>query len=154
MKLFHAMSWFAGLASLSLAACGDMATLPVSAGSGLHPTLPPPVQALIPTVNIAPATGWPAGTKPTSAPSTGVAAFADGLDHPRWLYVLPNGDVMVAETNAPPKPDGGLPVDVLTGFLDEKGNARGRPVGVALDKYGALLVADDVGNVIWRVTGQ
>ena len=45
------------------------------------------------------------------------------------------------------------PVDVLTGFVDEDGEAHGRPVGVAIDKRGALLVADDVGNVIWRVTG-
>jgi hypothetical protein len=46
----------------------------------------------------------------------------------------------------------GKPEDVLTGFLDTDGNARGRPVGVAIDKAGALLVADDVGNTIWRVT--
>ncbi|RZI92592.1 MAG: sorbosone dehydrogenase family protein, partial [Rubrivivax sp.] len=45
----------------------------------------------------------------------------------------------------------GLPVDVLTGFLDAQGQARGRPVGVAIDARGALLVADDVGNVVWRV---
>ena len=48
----------------------------------------------------------------------------------------------------------GPPIDVLTGFLDDKGNALGRPVGVAIDGKGALLVADDVGNVIWRVRGQ
>jgi glucose/arabinose dehydrogenase len=58
-------------------------------------------------VNIAPAIGWPAGAKPTAAAGTQVAAFAENLDHPRWLYVLPNGDVLVAETNAPPKPDDG-----------------------------------------------
>jgi glucose/arabinose dehydrogenase len=58
-------------------------------------------------VNIAPAIGWPAGAKPTPAAGTQVAAFAENLDHPRWLYVLPNGDVLVAETNAPPKPDDG-----------------------------------------------
>ena len=46
----------------------------------------------------------------------------------------------------------GRPVDVLTGFIDQDGNAQGRPVGVAIDKSGALLVADDVGNTIWRVT--
>jgi len=46
----------------------------------------------------------------------------------------------------------GPPLDVLTGFVDAEGNARGRPVGVAVDKRGALLVADDVGNVIWRVS--
>ncbi|PTT06114.1 sorbosone dehydrogenase family protein, partial [Pseudomonas sp. HMWF006] len=64
-----------------------------------------PNKTLIPTVNIAPAVGWPTGGKPTAAAGTQVAAFAEGLDHPRWLYVLPNGDVLVAETNAPPKPD-------------------------------------------------
>ena len=46
----------------------------------------------------------------------------------------------------------GSPVDVLTGFVDDDGYARGRPVGVAIDKTGALLVADDVGNTVWRVT--
>jgi glucose/arabinose dehydrogenase len=46
----------------------------------------------------------------------------------------------------------GAAIDVLTGFVDDDGNARGRPVGVAIDRRGALLVADDVGNVIWRVT--
>lgn len=51
-------------------------------------------------------------------------------------------------------PTGALPVKVLTGFLDDDGHARGRPVGLAIDKRGALLVADDVGNVIWRVTNS
>jgi len=49
------------------------------------------------------------------------------------------------------QPSAARPVEVLTGFLDDEGNARGRPVGVALDKGGALLVADDVGNTVWRV---
>jgi len=48
----------------------------------------------------------------------------------------------------------GEPVDVLTGFVNAQGDAYGRPVGVALDRHGALLVADDVGNVVWRVTSQ
>ena len=152
--------------------------------------------------------------------------FATGLLHPRWLYTLPNGDVLVAESDAPqphdkgsglfgwvrkqvmrragagvPSPDrivllrdaqgtgaaqmqtvflshlhspfgvalighylyvadtdallrfssAGLPEDFLTGFLTPDGRALGRPVGVALDKSGALLVADDVGNAVWRV---
>jgi glucose/arabinose dehydrogenase len=46
----------------------------------------------------------------------------------------------------------GPPTDILTGFLDDAGHAQGRPVGVALDRTGALLVADDVGNHVWRVT--
>jgi glucose/arabinose dehydrogenase len=88
-----------------LAACGESSSLQVSDGTGPSPKLPEPNNTLIPTVNIAPAVGWPAGGKPTAAAGTQVAAFAEGLDHPRWLYVLPNGDVLVAETNAPPKPD-------------------------------------------------
>jgi glucose/arabinose dehydrogenase len=88
-----------------LAACGESSSLQVSDGTGPSPKLPEPNKTLIPTVNIAPAVGWPAGGKPTAAAGTQVAAFAEGLDHPRWLYVLPNGDVLVAETNAPPKPE-------------------------------------------------
>jgi len=88
-----------------LAACGESSSLQVSDGTGPSPKLPEPNKTLIPTVNIAPAVGWPEGGKPTAAAGTQVAAFAEGLDHPRWLYVLPNGDVLVAETNAPPKPD-------------------------------------------------
>lgn len=93
------------LATLSLGACGEMATLPIAAGTGPQPTLPAPQQTLIPTVNIAPAIGWPAGATPQAAAGTRVAAFARDLDHPRWLYVLPNGDVLVAETNAPAAPE-------------------------------------------------
>ncbi|WP_085648486.1 MULTISPECIES: sorbosone dehydrogenase family protein [unclassified Pseudomonas] len=90
-----------------LAACGESSSLQVTDGTGPSPKLPEPNKTLIPTVNIAPAIGWPAGAKPTAAAGTQVAEFAENLDHPRWLYVLPNGDVLVAETNAPPKPDDG-----------------------------------------------
>src|SRR5690349_131365 len=89
------------LAAALLAACGDEARLPVSAGTGPAPQLPAPRHTLLPTVNIAPAKGWPAGAAPSAAPGLRVGAFADNLDHPRWLFVLPNGDVLVAETNAP-----------------------------------------------------
>ena len=93
---------------LALAACGETAKLPVSAGTGSGISLPPPTRSLIPTINVATATGWPAGSTPVAAPGMAVAPFATGLQHPRWLYVLPNGDVLVAETNAPPRPgDGG-----------------------------------------------
>jgi glucose/arabinose dehydrogenase len=96
-----------GIVLLALSACGDVAKLPVSAGSGSQPTLPPPQHTLIPTVNIAPAKGWPVGATPQAAAGMRVVAFARDLDHPRWVYVLPNGDVLVAESNAPPKPDDG-----------------------------------------------
>ncbi|MCQ6257669.1 sorbosone dehydrogenase family protein [Pseudomonas sp. Q11] len=88
-----------------LVACGESSTLQVSDGTGPSPKLPEPNKTLIPTVNIAEAVGWPDGAKPIPAQGLQVGAFAEGLDHPRWLYVLPNGDVLVAETNAPPKPD-------------------------------------------------
>ena len=84
---------------------GDTAKLPASAGIGPHPTLPAPNATLIPTINQADAVGWPAGAMPVAAPGLSVAAFATGLNHSRWLYVLPNGDVLVAETNSPPHPD-------------------------------------------------
>ncbi len=93
-------------AALAAAGCGEMATVSVAQGTGAHPVLPMPVKTLLPTVNIAPAKGWPAGATPLAAAGTRVAAFATGLDHPRWMLVLPNGDVLVAETNAPPKPPG------------------------------------------------
>src|SRR4029453_7747729 len=97
----------AGLAvcgAAALSGCADISQLPASAGVGPNPTLPPPTRTLIPTVNIAPATGWPGGGAPVAAAGTAVSPFATDLAHPRWVYVLPNGDVLVAETNAPPKP--------------------------------------------------
>jgi len=90
-----------------LAGCGNSARLPVEAGTGPQPQLPAPSKSLIPTVNVAPARGWSEGNQPVGAQGTAVTAFAAQLDHPRWLYVLPNGDVLVAETNAPPKPEDG-----------------------------------------------
>ena len=91
----------------SLAACGDTAMLAATDGMGANPTLPLPQSSLIPTVNIAPATGWPEGAMPTAMAGLSVTPLASGLDHPRWVYVLPNGDVLVAESNAPPKPEDG-----------------------------------------------
>jgi len=95
------------LTALVLTACGQAARQPFEAGVGPQPHLPAPRQALIPTVNIAKARGWPPDMVPTVAPPLTVTAFAQNLDHPRWLYTLPNGDVLVAESNAPPKPDDG-----------------------------------------------
>ena len=95
------------LAAAALSACGDTAKLVDTAGMGANPTLPKPLSNLIPTVNIAPAKGWPAGVMPTPMAGLTVTALATGLEHPRWLYTLPNGDVLVAESNAPPKPEDG-----------------------------------------------
>ncbi|MFC0679715.1 PQQ-dependent sugar dehydrogenase [Lysobacter korlensis] len=93
----------AAATALIITACAGTAELTVDEGTGPDPVLPPPERALIPVVNPPNAVGWPQGRMPTAAPGLKVNAFATGLDHPRWLYVLPNGDVLVAETNAPPK---------------------------------------------------
>jgi glucose/arabinose dehydrogenase len=69
--------------------------------------LPAPRTSLIPIVQVAEATGWPPGRQPQAAAGLAVTRFAGGLAHPRWLQVLPNGDVLVAETAAPPRPDEG-----------------------------------------------
>lgn len=92
---------FGGVLARLLSALGGSATLPEEAGFGPNPVLPPPKRELIPTVHIAAAKGWPQGRKPKPAPGFRVEAFASDFDHCRWLYVLPNGDVLVAETNAP-----------------------------------------------------
>ncbi len=93
--------------ALSLVSCGGSEGLDPSLGFGPNPQLPGPQKSgLLPTMKIAPATGWTEGQMPTAAPGFAVNAFATGLDHPRWVYLLPNGDVLVAESNAPPKPEG------------------------------------------------
>ena len=92
-----------GFGLLALTGCSETAKLPVESGYGPAPALPEPNRTLLPTVHIAPAKGWTQGGKPQAAPGLRVDAFASGLDHPRWLHVLPNGDVLVAESDAPPK---------------------------------------------------
>jgi glucose/arabinose dehydrogenase len=90
-----------------------------------------------------------------AAGNTLPARFADGMfvgQHGSWNRKPHSGYKVIFVPFASGKPSG-EPVDVLTGFLSEDGKANGRPVGVAIDKRGALLVADDVGNVIWRVSG-
>ena len=89
------------LACALVLGCGGAAQLPVEAGMGPTPTLPPPRTSWLPVVKVARAVGWPAGATPTAAAGLRVNAFATGLDHPRWLHVLPNGDVLVAESNGP-----------------------------------------------------
>jgi glucose/arabinose dehydrogenase len=125
----------AALSALALAGCGDHARLAVAQGIGPQPQLPRPVTSLIPTVNVADATGWPAGTTPVAAPGLTVAPFAQGLDHPRWLTVLPNGDVLVAETNAPanrPKEGKGLKAFFMKIFMKKAGAGTPSPDRITL----------------------
>ncbi|MGS5086992.1 PQQ-dependent sugar dehydrogenase [Hydrogenophaga sp. A37] len=114
------------LAGLVLSACGESAKLQADTGYGVDPPLPTPVETWIPTVRIAQAQSWAEGEAPTAATGTKVRRFADGLDHPRWLHVLPNGDVLVAETNAPQRP-----------LRDELQGFRGKVMGWAMKRAGA-----------------
>jgi glucose/arabinose dehydrogenase len=125
-----------------LAGCGDMATLPFDAGVGPDPRLPEPNPTLIPTIVVAKAVGWPAGASPRPAPGLVVTRFAEGLDHPRWLYVLPNGDVLVAETNAPPKPED---ESGLRGFVMKKLMQRAGSAGASANRITLLRDADGDG---------
>jgi glucose/arabinose dehydrogenase len=113
------------IALLVLSACGEMSKLPSGADTGPNPTLPEPNSTLIPTVKIAPAKGWPAGATPKAAPGTRVSAFATGLQHPRWVYVLPNGDVLVAEASAPERPEEGKGIKgrVMSSYMKKAGSA-------------------------------
>ena len=95
-------------AVLALAGCASNAKLPVSAGIGPDPELPAPRNSLLPLVNVAEVERWADGAGPSPAPGLSVNAFATELDHPRWLYLLPNGDVLVAESNAQPREARGI----------------------------------------------
>lgn len=276
--LHASLCLLACLLVLNLCACGEVATIPEQAGFGPHPMLPPPNPTLFPTVNIAPAKGWPVGEIQITEPGVKVIdlpagpinhhwtknviagrdglrlyvtvgsnsnvgengvknevnraaiwevdlttgssrIFASGLRNPNGLAWQPQsgelwtavperdeiGSDLVAKAIAPdyalgahtaslglvfnendllpkrftdgafigqhgswnrqprsvykvifvPFADGqpaGAPEDILTGFVNVRGEALGRPVGVAIDHVGALLVADDVGNIVWRVT--
>jgi glucose/arabinose dehydrogenase len=113
---------------LGLTGCAHEVGPPGAVGVGPDPVLPPPPKHAEPVVNVAPAKGWPEGAAPQAAPGTRVAAFARNLEHPRWIYVLPNGDVLVAETAARLEPGTG-----------EKGNRSGQGV----NKESGPVPADD-----------
>lgn len=113
-----------GIGITNVAGCTGTTSLPPDAAYGERPVLPKPATSLLPTVNIAPARGWPAGRLPTAAAGLAVQPFASGLDHPRWVYVLPNGDVLVAETNKPARPDDGKGI-------------KGKIMGMVMKRAGA-----------------
>ncbi len=132
----------ATVAAVLLAACGETATLGVDAGSGPRPQLPAPALTLLPTVLIARADGWAAGQAPRAAAGLQVQAFARGLDHPRWLLVLPNGDVLVAETNAPKRPDD---APGLKGWVMGRAMKRAGAAGPSADRITLLRDSDGDG---------
>ena len=158
-----------GACALPIAACGDTSKLPEPATEGSSPTLPEPKSTLLPTVNIATAKGWPAGQQPVAGQGLAVAAFATNLDHPRWLLVLPNGDVLVAESNAPSdRPDdakgvkgfvyreaqkragAGMPsADRITLLRDKDGDGVAETRSVLIDKLHSPFGMALVGNTLY-----
>lgn len=135
--------------TLLLAGLGgcDRARLEVAAGSGADPVLPKPDAPLLPTVNIAPAMGWASGGAPTPAPGLQVQAFAEGLDHPRWLLSLPNGDVLVAESNAPPRPEDEAG---FSGWIARQVMLRAGAVTTSADRISLLRDVDGDGTADQR----
>lgn len=105
-----------GVAVAALSACGQSQSQTGPVGYGPNPALPEPRKSLIPTVKVSDVVGWPSGVTPTAPAGFRVQPFATGLDHPRWLLVLPNGDVLVAESAAPPKAE---PSHGLRGFFEK-----------------------------------
>ncbi|WP_423454457.1 PQQ-dependent sugar dehydrogenase [Ottowia sp. VDI28] len=117
-------------ALLACCAASANAQPPWPPGVGPDPQLPAPTKSrLVPTVNIAPAQRWPQDTMPQAPPGFKVTAFATELDHPRWVYVLPNGDVLIAESNKPPPEEGAK--NVLASGL------RGKVMGIVMKRAGA-----------------
>jgi glucose/arabinose dehydrogenase len=100
---------------------GNPAELSVEAVSGTRPQITAPRQEAIPTVRIAKVVGWAEGAMPTPAAGLAVGEFARDLDHPRWLYELPNGDILVAETNSPPREGGGITGWVMKLLMNRAG---------------------------------
>jgi glucose/arabinose dehydrogenase len=106
----------------ALVTFGESAQLTLAEGMGPAPKLPAAETSVLPTINVAKATGWPAGEMPTAAAGLTVTEFASGLDHPRWLHVVPNGDVLVAESNKPPtRKKGGIKAWVAKKVMDRAG---------------------------------
>ncbi len=132
----------AGAALLVLAGCSPPLRPAAATVVGRQVALPAPEHSWLPTVNIAPARGWPDGAAPTGAPGTRVQAFARGLDHPRWLLVLPNGDVLVAETNAPDRP---ADASGLRGWIAQWLMARAGAGGPSADRLTLLRDSDGDG---------
>ena len=130
------------------AGCGESARLTVAETTGPSPRLVEPNTTLVPTLNFADAEGWAPGQTPTAAPGLTVTRFAGGFEHPRWIYVLPNNDVLVAESNAPAEAGtGGLRGRVESYFKKKAGVA-----GESADRITLLRDSDADGLVEQRTT--
>lgn len=110
-----------GIAGFTWLAWPDTARLDVNQVTGKRPDITAPRIQMLPTIGVAKAVGWPQGAMPTAAAGMKVQPFAAGLDHPRWLYRLPNGDVLVAETNSPPRKGPGVVTTVMNFLMGRAG---------------------------------
>lgn len=132
-------------AGLLAAACSGQAPAPPTYGA--NPSLPAPKAGLLPTINVPKAVGWPAGAAPVAAEGLTVTRYAEGLDHPRWLYLLPNGDVLVAEASSQPSKGGGI-----TGFVANNMMRQGGAFDTGANHITLLRDADGDGDVDARHT--
>lgn len=130
-------------AAVLAAGCGESARLTVDQTTGTDPELVEPNTTLIPTLNFADARGWQPDQAPTAASGLTVTRFAEGLDHPRWIYVLPNNDVLVAEANAP----AGTGTGGIRGFIEGYFKKKAGVSGVSADRITLLRDADADGLV-------
>ena len=99
----------------------DVAQLPLDAVTGPKPNITEGREQIFPTIKVAEVDRWKAGEAPIAAPGLVVERFAESLDHPRNMYVLPNGDVLVAETNSPPRESGGIEGFVMKWLMGKAG---------------------------------
>ena len=109
---------FVTAAALTLAACGNPHPPPKS-NFGPHPVLPAPVPQTFPTISVNSVQSWGPNEAPAAPAGFTVTRFAANLQHPRWIYVLPNGDVLVAEAAPPPTPFDS-PSNIVEHWLDAK----------------------------------
>lgn len=132
----------------ALAACAGTSRLSESATVGPDPTLVDPDSSLMPAVNVVEAIGWNQGEQPVAASGLQVVEYAR-LNHPRWIYVLPNGDVLVAETNGPERPrnDDGIKGALFEFYQRKAGGGVPSP-----DRISLLRDADGDGRAEVRTT--
>ena len=138
------------VAAAAIVACGETARLPFEAGVGPTPQLPAPNKTFIPTVKVSEAVGWTDTAGPTAPAGFKVTALARQLDHPRWVYTLPNGDVLVAESNKPPKEPGAPeakkgPIGKIKDFVQGKVMARAGAEVPSANRISLLRDADGDG---------
>jgi glucose/arabinose dehydrogenase len=133
-----------------LTACSSAEEGSLERGMGATPVLPEPGKSLVPVVNVAPAVGWTEGVTPKGPVGASVTAFATGLDHPRWIHVLPNGDVLVAESNSPESPQAVPSNKGIRGFFQKRAMKKAGAATPSANRITLLRDADGDGKAEQR----